>query len=151
MIKNKYNMFKNTESWWWRSLTGPLSQFNFKQQKWDFRLASKLHSQTERTNSFDANKRRGISQIWTRAELFTDAFIWTFTAYFMHAGYVAELWWKMTFVINALTINSHIIAEPACWPLPLLCFAPFPSCLVRVTPPQPCAWTHLVRLHNDGS
>lgn len=31
-------------------------------------------------------------------------------------------WWKMTFVINALTINCQIIAEPACWPLPQLHF-----------------------------
>lgn len=30
----------------------------------------------------------------------------------------AQRWWRMTFVIKALTINCQIIAETASWPLP---------------------------------
>lgn len=59
----------------------------------------------------------------------------------------------MTFVINALTINCQIIAEPAPWPLLWLRSAPLPSCLVGVTRLQRCTWmpcwTHLVRVHFD--
>lgn len=67
----------------------------------------------------------------------------------------AQRWWGMTSVINALTINCHIMAEPAFQTLPRLHSAPFPSCLVRVMPLQPCArlscWTHMVRVCFDRS
>lgn len=39
----------------------------------------------------------------------------------------AQRWWRMTFVINALTINCQIIAEAASWPLPYLRSVPFLS------------------------
>ena len=38
-----------------------------------------------------------------------------YTSYIYGLRGAAQQWWRMTFVINALTINCHIITEPASW------------------------------------